>query len=68
MASNGKPSTAQRCLLESVARIGTTNPAAIFADCGMRGAALSRCLHACRSRGWIDTRGHITAAGRAVIS
>lgn len=68
MATSPKPTDPQRCLLACVARIGSTEPAAVFADCGMRGAALARCLAACQRRGWINSRGKITAAGRGVIA
>lgn len=66
MATNGKPSAPQRCLLECVARIDSIEPAAVFADCGMRGAALQRTLAACQRREWLDSKGRLTPAGRAI--
>lgn len=68
MALNGKPTPPQRCLLESVARIGTTDAAKVFADCGLRGAAFTKVLAACTRNRWLDAKGRLTAAGRAVIA
>lgn len=68
MAANDKPTGPQRCLIECIARIGTAEPAAVFSDCGLRGGALTRVLAACQRRKWIDAKGRVTAAGRAVIA